>query len=31
MTEEEVAQEVWRIATNFNLADNSVEDVLELP
>lgn len=31
MTEEEITQEVFRIATNFNLADNSVEDVLELP
>ena len=31
LTEEEVGDEVLRIATNFNLADNSVEDVLELP
>jgi hypothetical protein len=31
LTEEEVSDEVLRIATNFNLADQSVEDILELP
>jgi len=31
LSEEEVAEEVLRIATNFNLADQSVTDILELP
>ena len=31
LSEEEVGDEVLKIATNFNLADDSVEDVLELP
>jgi A118 family predicted phage portal protein len=31
LTEEEVSDEVLRIATNFNLADQSVQDILELP
>ena len=31
LTEQEVSDEVLRIATNFNLADQSVEDILELP
>jgi A118 family predicted phage portal protein len=31
LTEEEVAEEVLKIATNFNLADQNVTDILELP
>lgn len=31
LSEEEVSEEVLRIATNFNLADQSVTDILELP
>ena len=31
LTEEEVSEEVLKVATNYNLADQSVEDVLELP
>lgn len=31
LTEEEVEQEVLKIATNFNLADQNVSDVLDLP
>ena len=30
-SEEEVSEEVLKVATNYNLADQSVEDVLELP
>ena len=31
LTEEEIAEEVLKIATNFNLADQNVTDILELP
>lgn len=31
LSEEEVAEEVLKIATNFNLADQNVTDILELP
>jgi A118 family predicted phage portal protein len=31
LTEEEVQEEVLKIATNFNLADQNVTDILELP